>query len=105
MKIYNPLKNERGELLLLIFVTVTAVAGAAGYLAIRIAQEQGQEYSDTLDDIAANRSITDAQQDQAMRSFHNQFQVLSAGGNIINAIDVAPDGSSVVSAYRIGCNW
>ncbi len=102
MEIFHPLRNKQGAALLLIFVVVTAVAGTAGYLSIRIAQQQGQEYSDTLDDIAADRPITEAQQDQAMQSFHNQIRVLSAGGNIINSIDVAPDGGSVVSAYGSG---
>lgn len=101
MNIFHPLNNERGGLFL-IFLVITVVGGTTGILAIRVAQQEGQQYSNTLDNIAEGRPLTEQELDRARHSFHNQFRVLNGGGNIINAIDVAPDPGSVVSAYGSG---
>jgi hypothetical protein len=91
--------SETGALFL-IFAIVTAIVGTVGYVGIRVAQSQGQQYSHTLDDIAAGRPLTDEQLTQAQNSFHNQIRVLGATGNFITAVDVNPDGRSVSGALQ-----
>jgi hypothetical protein len=39
----------------------------------------------------------------AMNARVNQFRIAGAGGSVVNAVDVAPDPGSVVSAYGGGC--
>ena len=107
MEIFYPLNNERGlgvvAYLFLLFLVTSTVAGTGGYLAIRVAQQEEQPVTDYIDALEQNKPITDEMQDRATKSFHNKFQVLAAGGNLINSVDVAPspDSSAAVSAWAM----
>ncbi len=94
MKTRKLFSSEAGAILLILVFTI-GIVGTAGYIGIRVAQDQGQQYSQTLNAIANNEPVTDEQLDQAHNSFHNQIRVLGATGNVITGVDVNPSSQSL----------
>lgn len=102
MKLMKTLKRQVGALMLIFIVTV-AVVGTAGTLMIKVIQGQQAQQDRVVEKIINNEPISDAEMNAAMNSRANQFRVAGAGAQLINAVDVAPDANSVVSAYGGAC--
>lgn len=91
MKIFYLLNNERGlgvvGFLALVFVITTTVAGTGGYLAIRVAQQEGQIEIDVLNDIIEDQPVSDERFIRANTSRVLRVQILVAGGSLVNSAD------------------
>ena len=102
MNILKTLRKQAGELILIFLVTV-AVVGTAGTLMIKVIQGQQAAQDNVVNKIINNQPISDAEMNAAINARGNQFKVAGAGAQLINAVDVAPDAGSVVSAYGGAC--
>jgi len=101
MKPMNSLRRQRG-FLFLIFIVTLAVAGTAGTLTIKAIQAQQAPIDNVVSKIESGAPISDQEMNAAISARAQQFRIAGAGGNIINAVDVAPNAGSVVSSYAGG---
>ena len=94
-------KLQRGGFILLVAV-IWLVGGATGYMAIKVAQHEGAKEGQVITKIISGAPITDQEFQEAAQGKVTAVKVLTASGQVINAIEPSPDQKAVLSAYAMG---